>query len=143
MGQTMSINEEAGVRNGDGYNSMNNSDQQVLRYAHFYEIASAAGHEQLRQTCRRLLFTQMAAYQRFLAWHPDPNTERREWSRLQNTLQFASAYAESYLMSKSPEETIAAVHRDMTEEGRWFTRGIAEWIVADANKSADQEKRES
>lgn len=138
----MSINDEAGVRNSDGSHSMNSSDQQVLRCAQLYEIASATGHEQFRQTCRRLLFTQMAAYRRFLTWNPDPDTKQREWSSLQKTLQSASAYAESYLRSKSLEETVAAVHRDMTEEGRWFTRGMAEWIVTNANKPTGPERRE-
>lgn len=135
-------NQRCGNQSDDRLCPKSSADRQAMKYAQFYEIASATNHERSRKTCRRLLFTQMAPYRRFLAWNPDPNTERREWSRLQNTLQFASGYAKSYLMSKSREETIAAVHRDMTEEGRWFTRGLAEWIVANANKSIDQEKRE-
>lgn len=62
----------------------------------------------------------------------------RDVTEFEQTVMFASNYAETYLQNGDNQEvTTRKIITDMNEEGRQLPRGIAEWIVELVAEKAD------
>lgn len=102
----------------------------VMQYANDYESAKS----DLQELETEIEVKRKILYEELNDWGYDnyilPDGMPQNMGTFQETIVFASQYAETYLEAgKEREETVKRVRKDMNQEGRRIPIGIAEWIV--------------